>query len=169
VTRPPLPARARFALSLLDVEPTHRVLEFGCGNADVARAVAALLTTGSVVAIDRSAIAVTRARAGGDDLDIRQEELADVTTDEPFDRILGINVNAFWTGDAVAECDALRRLLADGGLVVVAYETPAAVRPEMTDRVVVNLERHGFAATVVPGDAPSLVAIRATIAGHSTR
>ena len=41
------------------------------------------------------------------------------------------------------------------------------IRPR--DRVVVNLERHGFAATVVPGDAPSLVAIRATIAGHSTR
>ena len=167
MTRPPLPARARFALSLLDVEPTHHVLEFGCGNGDVARAVADLLTTGSVVAVDRSAIAVTRARAGGDDLEVRQDELADVTTDEPFDRIVGINVNVFWTGDAEAECEALRRLLADDGVVVVAYETPAAVRPEMTDRVVVNLERHGFAATVVPGAEPSLVAIRATIADRS--
>jgi SAM-dependent methyltransferase len=50
----------------LPLEPHFRVLEIGCGPGAAARAVAERLTTGHVLAIDRSPTAVAQAtRAGG--------------------------------------------------------------------------------------------------------
>ncbi|MFF3767509.1 methyltransferase domain-containing protein [Streptomyces sp. NPDC001922] len=45
----------------LPLEPHMKVLEIGCGPGAAARAIAARLTSGSILAIDRSATAVTQA------------------------------------------------------------------------------------------------------------
>src|SRR5687768_11781630 len=58
-----LSPRLAAIVDALPVEPHSRVLEIGCGPGAAARAVAAKLTTGHVLAIDRSAAAVRQAVA----------------------------------------------------------------------------------------------------------
>ncbi|CAL9317261.1 methyltransferase domain-containing protein [Streptomyces sp. SudanB25_2051] len=60
---PQLSPRLAEAVAALPLAPHLRVLEIGCGPGAAARAVAARLDTGHILAIDRSAAAVARARA----------------------------------------------------------------------------------------------------------
>ena len=59
-----LSARLAVVVDALPLTPCSRVLEVGCGPGAAARAVAARVTTGHVLAIDRSAKAVEQARLG---------------------------------------------------------------------------------------------------------
>jgi cyclopropane fatty-acyl-phospholipid synthase-like methyltransferase len=58
-----LSPRLAAIVDALPVRPDSRVLEIGCGPGAAARAVAARLTTGHILAVDRSATAVAQARA----------------------------------------------------------------------------------------------------------
>lgn len=157
-----VPARFDLAISVLDVAPHHRVLEFGCGNGALASLIADRLTTGQVTAIDRSATAIARAAANAPGVHVHRADLAGFTSEQAFDRIVGVNVNLFWTGPRERECAVLRSLLAPRGMVVLVYETPGAVRPEIVERPVAALEASGFTTEVVRGPGPTTVAIRAT-------
>jgi SAM-dependent methyltransferase len=59
-----LSARLAAAVDALPLRPEMRMLEIGCGPGAAARAVAERLTTGHILAIDRSAAAVAQAVAG---------------------------------------------------------------------------------------------------------
>lgn len=156
-----VPLRVEFALSVLDIEPHHRVLEFGCGPGVAAAAIARRLESGYVTAIDRSATAIARAVSNAPDVRFRHVELGDFTTERGYDRVLGINVNVFWTGRADRESLAVRDALAQHGLAVLVYETPGAVRTEIVEKAVASLERASLRCDVVCGPEPSLVAVRA--------
>jgi trans-aconitate methyltransferase len=87
----------------LPLRPDSRVIEIGCGPGAAARAVAARLTTGHILAIDRSATAIAQARARGADLieagrlSIRQARVEAFTleTDEdPYDLVFAVRVGA---------------------------------------------------------------------------
>lgn len=158
-----MPARFDVAISALDLAPDHRVLEFGCGTGVLASRVAERLTTGTVTAIDRSATAVERALTNAPHVRLLHADLADFTSEEPFDRIVGVNVNLFWTGPCEDECEVLRSVLAPDGMVVLVYETPGAVRPEIVDRASAALESAGFTTDVLHGPQPTTVVIRARI------
>jgi len=58
-----LSPRLATIVDALDFTPTMRVLEIGCGPGAAARAIAARLTTGHILATDRSAKAVAQALA----------------------------------------------------------------------------------------------------------
>lgn len=60
---PRLSPRLAEIVAALPLTPQARVLEIGCGPGAAARAVAVHLTSGHIVAIDRSAKAVDQARA----------------------------------------------------------------------------------------------------------
>jgi ubiquinone/menaquinone biosynthesis C-methylase UbiE len=62
-----LSPRLQGVVEALPLRPDSRVLEIGCGPAAAARAVAARLTTGHILAIDRSAAAISQARAAAHD------------------------------------------------------------------------------------------------------
>jgi trans-aconitate methyltransferase len=156
-----VPLRVEFALSVLDVDPHHRVLEFGCGSGVAAAAVSARVTNGHVTAIDRSARAIARAVSTAPDVRFRHVELGDFTTEHGYDRVFGINVNLFWTGRADRESLAIRDALTPQGIAVLVYETPGTVRNEIVDKAVASLERASMRCEVVCGPDPSLVAIRA--------
>jgi trans-aconitate methyltransferase len=126
------------------------VLEIGCGPGAAARAVAARLTTGHILAIDRSAAAVARARATGADLiaagrlsvrQTRAEDLALESGEEPYDLVFAVRVGALDGRHPDAGRLALRRialmttpdarLLVDGGeplreLMIPRSPTPLA-------------------------------------------
>lgn len=160
-----VPDRISWAVDQLDLAPTDRVLEFGCGPGVAASLVADRVTAGSVLAIDRSSTAIARSaarNAGHVDsgrLVLEQTALADLRTDRPFDVAFGVNVNLFWTGAAEAECRVLADVLAPGGVVHIVYETPGDRSRDVPGRVATNLARHGFETTATRGPGARLLRI----------
>src|SRR5436190_19089663 len=87
----------------LPLRPASRVLEIGCGPGAAARAVAARLTSGHILAIDRSAAAVAHARAAAADviaarrMSVRQVAVEDLTLgvgEVPYDIVFAVRVGA---------------------------------------------------------------------------
>ncbi|MFI0350409.1 SAM-dependent methyltransferase [Actinomadura sp. 9N407] len=87
----------------LPLTPQARVLEIGCGPGAAARAVAAQLASGHVLAIDRSATAISQARANAAQeiaagrMSVRQvaaEDFALEPGEAPFDIAFAVRVGA---------------------------------------------------------------------------
>jgi precorrin-6B methylase 2 len=161
-----VPARIRWAVDLLDPAPTDHVLEIGCGPGVAALVVAERLTSGRILAIDRSATAVERTAARGRDhvtagrLVVRRAAATDLAGEGlTFDKAFAINVNLFWTSTAESELAVLRAALGGGGSLVLVYETPAGRATEIADRVATVLVAQGFASTKHQHPDASLVAI----------
>ena len=133
-------------MAALPLQPQLRVLEIGCGPATAARAVAARLVNGHILAIDRSARAIAQARhnaaaeiAAGR-LSVRQVAVEDFTLqpdEEPFDLVFAIRVGALDGRHPVAGQQAIKRIAAatvpgarlfiDGGQPL--RELPISPRP----------------------------------------
>ena len=142
--------RHAWAVDLLDPGPTSTVLEVGCGVGFAAEVVCARLTTGRYVGVDRSATAVRRAAARNQaavtagSATFLESAVADLELDERFDRVLAVDLNVFWTGSAAEELGVLRRLLAPGGRLVVAYELMAPDDPRVEGPAGEQLTASGF-------------------------
>lgn len=100
---PRLSPRLAAIVDALPLEPHSRVLEIGCGPGAAARAVAARLVTGHILAIDRSPSAVAQARAAGAHeiasgrLSVRRvavEDLVLQADEEPYDIVFAVRVGA---------------------------------------------------------------------------
>lgn len=162
-----VPRRIDWAIDTLAVRPDERLLEIGCGSGVAAALVAERLRDGTITAIDRSAKAIAAAtkrnasaiKAGR--VALRSEALADVDTEgEPFDKILAINVNLFWTGPATAELERIRALLKPGGRLFLFYEPPDPSRARrIAERVGASLAAAAFAVDRIVADGMSLVCI----------
>lgn len=168
-----MPGRIRWTLELLAPQPAEHVLEVGCGPGHALPLIAARLTTGTLTAIDRSAIMVARARArsaacaGGERIRVEQAVLAQVTAPATlgrhalarFDSAFAVNVNAFWTAPA-PNLASLRRLLGPDGRLLLVYEPPVARLAELRARVPSLLAAHGFRVETVvqraAGERPAL-------------
>jgi SAM-dependent methyltransferase len=127
---PKVPGRVRWAVEMLAVESSDRILEIGCGHGIAVNAIAGRLQDGRIVAIDRSARAIAQATANNA-RHIRSRtarlvnvSLADATIRGRFDKALAINVNVFWLGPA-KELAVLRRVLRPKGRLYLCYEPPS--------------------------------------------
>jgi ubiquinone/menaquinone biosynthesis C-methylase UbiE len=130
--------RNRWVASLLDVQPTDRVLEIGFGPglavAELSRRVGA---SGHVYGIDHSDVMLRQAtrrnaaaiRAGRVTLIQGTVEELPHALDGPFDAIVAVNSLGFWTAPA-ERLHALRRRLAPGGRIAIASQPrcPGATR-----------------------------------------
>jgi cyclopropane fatty-acyl-phospholipid synthase-like methyltransferase len=126
-----LSPRLAAIVDALPLTPRARVLEIGCGPGAAARAVAARLQSGHIVAIDRSATAVAQARAGcateiaDGQLSVRNvavEDFALEPGEPPFDLVFAVRVGALDGRDPAAGRRAWARIvaaLAPGGRVFV--------------------------------------------------
>jgi|SRR6266545_4220600 len=115
----------------LPLTPQAHVLEIGCGPGAAARAVAARLSSGHILAIDRSAKAVDQARAASADeiaagrMSVRHVAAEDfiLKPDEaPFDIVFAIRVGALDGRHPEAGRRALQRIaaaLAPGGRLFI--------------------------------------------------
>jgi SAM-dependent methyltransferase len=129
-----LSPRLQAFVEALPLRPDSRVLEIGCGPAAAARAVAARLTTGHILAIDRSAVAISQARAAAHDeiasgrMSVRQVAVEDfvLQPDEaPYDLVFAVRLGALdgrhpKAGERALQriavaTTATARLLIDGG------------------------------------------------------
>jgi precorrin-6B methylase 2 len=98
-----LSPRLAAIVEALPLQPDSRVLEIGCGPGAAARAVAAELVTGHILAIDRSAAAIAQARAAAaaeiasGRMDVRQVAAEDFVlhADEKlYDIVFAVRVGA---------------------------------------------------------------------------
>lgn len=87
----------------LPLTPQSRVLEIGCGPGAAARAVAARLTTGHILAVDRSATAIAQANAASTEeiasgrMSLRRVAAEDFVLEPgeaPFDVAFAVRVGA---------------------------------------------------------------------------
>ncbi len=138
------PARIKWALELLDIDKSSSVFEIGCDSGIAAQRICPVLGRGSYTGIDRSPAAIQAslarnanyAKAGRA---MFLEAAFNAADREPqlFDRILAVNVNAFWSGDG-AEIRDVRRLMHSKSLFVQVYEPPD---PEQRTRIARILKR----------------------------
>ena len=105
----------------LPLEPRLRVLEIGCGPGAAARVIADQLTTGHILAIDRSAPAIDQLTTRSSEqirsghLSARQvavEDLILAEDEDPFDLVFAIRVGALDGRHPQAGQAALQRIAA---------------------------------------------------------
>lgn len=98
-----LSPRLAAAVDALPLQPHSRVLEIGCGPGAAARAVADLLVTGHILAIDRSARAIALATAASADhitsgrlcvRNVAAEDFVLQPDEEPFHIVFAVRVGA---------------------------------------------------------------------------
>ena len=156
-----VPARITWAVTVIDPRPQDRLLEAGCGPGVAAALLCARLTTGSMLAVDRSPAAVRRAaerNAGhiaAGRLGVREGSLAELAVaPESFDVAFTIDVNVFWTRPAGPEAGVLAAALRPGGRLLVLYGADGPTGAErVTGPVTAALSAAGFAhVRVVTGD-----------------
>ncbi|MGY1719192.1 MULTISPECIES: SAM-dependent methyltransferase [unclassified Blastococcus] len=130
--------RLSWAAGLVDPAPGERVLEVGCGHGVLADLLARRPGVGHVTAVDRSATMVAAAtrrnRVAVEDGRVTLQTAPLVGAELPerwFDAVVSFDVRAFWTPPA-PEWDVVRRVLAPGGRVVVAFSVMA---PGADDRI----------------------------------
>jgi SAM-dependent methyltransferase len=135
------PSRIKWAIELLSVEKTNSVLEIGCGSGIAAQRICAVLGRGSYMGVDRSPAAIGAARTRNAAWvkaarAVFVEAAFNAADCEPalFDRILAVNVNAFWTGDG-AEVADIQRLMHKKSAFVQVYEPPEAAQRAKIARI----------------------------------
>jgi SAM-dependent methyltransferase len=121
-------ARNRWAVRLLDVQPTDRVIELGCGPGVAIAALAARANRGLVIGVDHSRVMIRQARRRNRAA-IRAGRVRLVHTpvqslslgDGPFDAALAVNTVGMWP-DPTARLRELARLLRPGGRIAVVSQ-----------------------------------------------
>ena len=161
------PRRLLAAVDRLDPAPGWRVLEVGCGSGVALELLAARLPDGHVTGVDRSATAVARARqrlaarGAADRADVVQADLATCEPGGPFDAVLAVNVNVFWTSTAEAEVRRLGALVRPGGVVLLGYEVPPGSDPgRVRAGASAAFGRHGWQVATASGDGLEWVTAR---------
>jgi SAM-dependent methyltransferase len=171
--------RNRWVVSLLDVEPTDRVLEIGFGPGIAVAELSRLATRGQVLGVDHSQAMVHQAsrrnalavRAGRVDLRLASvEALPDFGG--PVDKILAVNSMGFWL-DPVARLTELRNRLRPGGkIAIVAQPRCPGATSEISARAAREIEaalaHAGFSHTRVEtlNLDPPVVCVLATADGE---
>jgi predicted O-methyltransferase YrrM len=147
---PAASARLVWAVDALALRGDERVLEVGCGHGVAATLVCARLTTGRLLAIDRSpAMAAAAARRIADcpRAAVRSATLEDLDAAEgPFDVVFGVRVADLWRSAAAAQ--RARALLAPGGVLAAFGDAPewGDADPGATAAAIgAALEQRGFA------------------------
>ncbi|GAA4694923.1 class I SAM-dependent methyltransferase [Nocardioides nanhaiensis] len=162
-----IPARIRWAVDFMDVQPADNILEIGCGPGAAAELICSRLVTGKLFAIDRSESGVDRTKrrcaehVESGRLTVRQIDLATLRVPvKRLTKVFSFNVNLFWVRSCAEEVALLHERVLPGGAVYLFYE---AARPEQVPEIIrgasAALTEGGFRVFVVDSKQPSVVGI----------
>jgi trans-aconitate methyltransferase len=162
-----IPVRIRWAVELMDVQPSDHVLEIGCGPGAGAELILSRLDTGKLFAIDRSESGVDRTKrrnardVESGKLTVRQIDLATLRVPvKRLNKVFAFNVNLFWVRECADEVALLHERVLPGGAVYLFYEANRAeLVPNIVKRTSAALEAGGFRVSVVEQKAPAVVGI----------
>jgi len=153
--RPSNRERNEWTVGLLALEPTHKVLEIGCGPGLALKSCAAKIQEGYVVGIDHSPVMIRQAqgklaeeiKAGR--AEVRLDTLAGMAAQSAaFDRVYSANVVQFLS-DLNEGFGQIRDCLIAGGMVATTYQ-PRSKNPtranaiEMATRIEAAMKSAGF-------------------------
>jgi SAM-dependent methyltransferase len=128
--------RLEWAVEVLGVEPTDRLLEIGCGQGVAVSLVSEKLDGGTITAIDRSQKMIETARKRN--------------ADHVASGVASINVGVFLRGQPTRELTILRDHLAPRGRLYFFHEPPpASTAPPITGSVPAVLASNGFTVTEI--------------------
>ena len=161
-----IPARIRWAVDFIDVQPSDHVLEIGCGNGAAAELICSRLEgKGKMFAIDRSEAGVDRTKARCAEyveagrLTVRQIDLATLRV-KRLTKVFAFDVNLFWVRDAAEEIALLHERLMPGGSVNLFFDTsrPEQV-PAVLEKASAQLRDGGFRVYIVDSKQPPVIGI----------
>jgi cyclopropane fatty-acyl-phospholipid synthase-like methyltransferase len=147
--------RLVWAVDVLGVEPTDRLLEIGCGQGVAVSLVSEKLVGGSITAIDRSQMMIETARkrnAHHDATGVASFQSASLDQADlgkaRFEKIFAINVGVFLRGQPKQELAIVRDHLAPRGRLYLFHEPPPGkTAPPIAGSVLAALESNGFTVT----------------------
>jgi SAM-dependent methyltransferase len=145
-----------WAAQTLDVAPSERLLEIGCGQGVAVSLICESTSSASIAAIDRSKPMIDQAaRRNREHVDSGRATFHAVALEDAafisdrFDKVFAINVRLFRT-DAAREADVLKRLLKPQGALYLFQQHPFAKRTRaVTDELATALDCHAFRVTEV--------------------
>jgi ubiquinone/menaquinone biosynthesis C-methylase UbiE len=121
-------ARNRWAVQLLDIQSTDRVIELGCGPGVAVAAVTARATRGLVVGVDHSQVMIRQAgRRNRAAIQSGRVRLVNMPverlsiSDGPFDAALAVNTVGMWP-DPTTRLRELGKLLRPGGRIALVSQ-----------------------------------------------
>ncbi|GAA1177803.1 class I SAM-dependent methyltransferase [Pseudonocardia alaniniphila] len=152
-----VPGRVRWALEVLDPGPAEHILEIGPGPGIAAGLVCDRLTTGTLLAVDRSAVATRRtaernaAHVEAGRLRVRTLSLEELDVPAAgLDSAFSIDVNLFWTRVPTRELAILRAALRPGGALHLCYGSGGPRASErLCDPIEATMREHGFVDVAV--------------------
>jgi ubiquinone/menaquinone biosynthesis C-methylase UbiE len=147
--------RNRWAVELLEVKPSDRVIELGCGPGVAIAALASRATKGLVVGVDHSAVVIRQARRRNADA-IKQGRVSLIhapvehlqTAGGPFDAALAVNTVGMWP-EPTTRLREIGRMLRPGGRIALVSQprcpgATAATSAAAADRLAGQLSEAGF-------------------------
>jgi SAM-dependent methyltransferase len=149
-------ARNRWAVQLLDVQPTDRVIELGCGPGVAIAALATRAVRGLVVGVDHSQVMIRQARRRNraairtGRVRLIQAPVESLSiSDGPFNAALAVNTVGMWP-DPTARLRELGRLLRPGGRIALVAQprcpgATAATSAAAANKLAALLSEAGFA------------------------
>lgn len=147
--------RNRWAVELLEVQPTDRVIELGCGPGVAVAAIADRATRGLVVGIDHSEVVIGQARRRNAEamkqgrVRLMQSPVENLEViDGPFDAALAVNTVGMWP-QPTARLREIGRQLRPGGRIALVSQprcpgATAATSAAAGDRLAGQLSDAGF-------------------------
>jgi ubiquinone/menaquinone biosynthesis C-methylase UbiE len=148
-------ARNHWAVQLLDVQPSERVIELGCGPGVAIAALATRAIRGLVVGVDHSEVVIGQARRRNEAA-IRAGRVRLIHTpvenlsisDGPFDAALAVNTVGMWP-DPTTQLRELRQLLRPGGRIALVSQprcpgATAATSAAAANELAALLTKAGF-------------------------
>ncbi len=172
---PHIPERISWAVDVLSTRPGERVLEIGCGRGVAIELICRETRAEHVVGVDRSATAIgaaeerNREHVEAGRVRVIHAALADLETEERFEKVFAINVNLFWLRPA-AELEVVGRLLAPDGKLYLFYEPPSAGKVDHIVRVCRQfLEEGGYEVQEVPRADSAAKPLVCVVAGLGSR
>lgn len=160
--------RHTWAVELLNVQPSDRVLEIGCGHGIAVSLICDQLDTGTIIGMDRSETMVSAARKRNQDcigsgraaIQCASLDTSDFGRDR-FNKIVAVNVSLFYSKDAAGALERVRQILSSGGMLTLVHQPPTASQtPDIADKLSDSLRRSGFTiASVVFKDMPPAPAV----------
>lgn len=153
--RPSNRSRNRWAVELLDVRPTDRVLEIGFGPGIAVRELTKRASRGRVIGVDHSELMVRLARRRNAKavcqgiVELRRGPVEELPkSDVLFDCVLAVNTMGFWR-DQDAVLARLRELMRLGGRIAIVSQprcpgATAETTAIAARNIVARLGRAGF-------------------------
>src|SRR3546814_661856 len=162
-----IPARIRWAVEVLDVQPADQVLEIGCGQGQAAELICSRLKTDKLLAIDRSESGVDRTKRrcaefiSAGRLAVRHIDLATLRIPvKRLDKVFAFNVNLFWVRDCQDELALLHERLSPGGAVFLFYDASRPDQlPTALEKASAALVQAGFRVSVVESKSPAAIGL----------